>query len=145
MEGTCMLCKEHITNPLSLDSLGHHIEQWLPSRLGDDFRRFHTMLKQMEEHGVGDSSLFSEQVICIHCYIKELYQWLMRTDGELAEKFLRIFSFGYKKGTFESSEEAPPPDFHGVESRFGICDECGEYSNDLVSDTGEWVCEECAW
>lgn len=31
----------------------------------------------------------------------------------------------------------------GEDTDFGICDECGEYMEDLVPREGEWLCEEC--
>ena len=33
---------------------------------------------------------------------------------------------------------------NNAKDEFGICDECGEYTEELVLIEGSWVCRECS-
>jgi hypothetical protein len=144
MSGICILCKEPITNPISIENMGKHIETWLPDGYARDFRRFNLALTDHIRKFYTPPSYEQEQIICVHCYVKEVYQWLKRRSPPLAEKFISVFYFGYKKQSF--NEEDRPEPVHQIQAKerdFGICDECGEYSETLNCDNGEWVCEGC--
>lgn len=145
MDELCMLCKELITNPVTIGEVGKHIELWLPDEYLEGFQRLHAVLtNQLQRYYKVNEGQENEQLICIHCYVKEVYQWLKSLDARVADRFIGTFSFGYRKDSFERES-----DFHPVEHReggkqFGICDECGEYHESLASLSGEWVCEDCA-
>jgi hypothetical protein len=144
MEGLCLLCKEPITNPLSPADIGKHIEMWLPAGLKKGFLRLNSALtKQIREFCRTGSGLLPEQLVCLHCYIKEIYHWLKWEDKEVAGRFISVFSFGYRKEGFE--RDLPLAGFTDSEEdlEFGICDECGEYCDSLRHSGGEWLCGEC--
>lgn len=148
MNNLCILCKEPISTPLTIENVGKHIEMWLPNSLKNGFLRIVQKLKTHIErfYRVGEYGRVNEQILCIHCFVKEVYQWLENIDKALAEKFISVFSFGYSKKSFLVSNK-----FHPVEDlqirdeiQFGICDECGEYSDGLEHVSGEWLCDCCS-
>lgn len=146
MEGLCMLCKEPITSPLSIETVEKHVKMWMPSHLQDGFEKISSVLVShvKDYYKVGDSTLPTEQLVCIHCYVKEVYQWIKRIDTKVGEHFLNVFSLGYKKESFETYELRLAEEWLNEEKTdFGICDECGEYSDKLSHLSGEWVCMEC--
>ena len=144
MEGLCLLCKEPITNPLTLENIGNHIQIWLPERLKSEFSHLNSVLiRHIQEFYRIKNTPSTEQLVCIHCYIKEVYQWLKWKDRKIAERFLPVFSFGYKKASFSEEPAFVELVTESEESEFGICDECGEYCDNLVYSGGEWLCEEC--
>jgi len=147
MNDLCILCKEPISTPLTIENIGKHIEMWLPQKIVEGFRKFNSKLKNhvREFYRVGDYIPVSEQLICIHCYVKETHQWLKRLDKGIAERFVSIFSFGYSRESFESSEKfRPVEEIKKGEFQFGICDECGEYNDKLEHVSGEWLCDWCS-
>ena len=135
-----MLCKEEVTNPLQIENIGRHIELWIPDGLAKGFEKLNTAILEGKTEGRG----IEEKLICVHCYINEIYQWILERDVDVADRFLKAFSLGYSKQSFENlgpweglAEEEEE------EMEFGVCDECGEYSEELKGSGGEWLCQDC--
>ncbi len=131
---------------MCMDCVARDIRKFLPKKLTMGFQRFHENFyhhfdsPQLVLNGAVycmNCRSTKESPICPNCYIKEAYQWLEEKDKRLAKRFLKLFSFGGPID-FRSDSEAP------VEEEFGVCDECGEYTEELVMVNGEWVCKECA-
>ena len=140
----CLMCKEPINSPLTVEEIDKHIELWLPGELSRGFADFQTaLITYADSPFIREPKPLSGKIICIYCYVKEVYQWLDGMNGELAERFLDTFSFGFAKRTFRSHEEHADIDMEGQRKEFGICDECGEYTDELVELEGEWVCVAC--
>ncbi len=139
-----MLCREPITMPLGLERVSGHIQEWLPPELAEGFQKLDTALKSHMEAFIRAGELMPEkQLVCVHCYVREVYGWMSRQDPGLAERFISAFSFGYARESFEAATEAPEREGDPAGREFGICDECGEYSEGLESVSGEWLCEGC--
>ena len=148
MDGICMLCKEPITTPLEIGQIGKHIEMWLPGRLVEQFNQLNSGLTRHVRtfYRVSSSGTLSGRLVCMHCYVKEVYQWLKEVDTKLANQFIMVFSFGYSKESFEKDDMFCPPDESPEEEQgFGLCDECGEYGESLEYMTGEWICKDCSF
>lgn len=142
MENVCTMCNEYITTPIAPESVGKHIELWLPQKYTKDFTHFNTKLVKDSD---GSTSNYLPDLLCIHCYVKEVHQWIKNKDKRLAKTFIRLFSFGYSEESYVTDIQTDQ--FEDVEQReneTGLCDECGEYSEMLVGGSGEWLCQECA-
>ena len=142
MEELCLLCKEPITNPLTIEDIAKHVEIWLPEELSKDFLEFHSSL--LSHLHPEESPLIPGKAVCIYCYVKEVYDWLTVEDDQIGERFLDTFSFGFSKESLRKHVKMHLiKDTEEERKEFGICDECGEYTDDLVEAGGEWVCMTC--
>ena len=82
-------------------------------------------------------------VICIYCYTQEVRDFVMNEKPELSD-LLRAFRLKFQKeGRPESNAFMPVFEDDNLRRAPGLCDECGEYSDELVPVEGEWVCPEC--
>jgi hypothetical protein len=87
-----------------------------------------------------------EASLCPYCYTNEVIYWLKNKDANLATKFAQLFPFDFEKighKEFFRTQINPITDDKPIKKRFGICDACGEYSDDLTCPKGEWVCPDC--
>ncbi|RLI98519.1 MAG: hypothetical protein DRO99_00470 [Candidatus Aenigmatarchaeota archaeon] len=149
----CQICKEPINNFVCLECLAKDISTWLPPGLSDRFTKFndwfldtfkhmpHTVTRH---HIVCD--LRGKGSVCLYCYVNEVFQWLMGEDKPVARRFRKLFSFGMRKGDFKQiikSHAKPISEVEEMEKEEGICDECGEYSDELHILNGRWVCRVC--
>ncbi|MFH1445434.1 MAG: hypothetical protein ABIF08_03055 [Nanoarchaeota archaeon] len=157
----CQICKEPVTSFMCPNRLAVSIRDWLPSGFVDNFVRMHNTLLV---HFSKDSCDFEHQhsqcgsrniicggknrvSICAFCYIAEVYDWLKNKNTVLADQFLHVFSLGYKKIRFKLDRKIirePILDTITWKTDSGICDECGEYSDELKLQRKEWVCEACS-
>lgn len=141
----CNICKEPAWNFMCMDCVSKDIDAFLPAQLKPRFQEFH---KGFSTHF--DSSMLilngsvhcmkckstKESPICPQCYSNEAYNWIDDHDPSLARKFFTMFSFGGPPESAVDRDMKP-------EEEFGICDECGEYTEELVQTEGEWVCHDC--
>ena len=134
------MCREPITNPFAIESIEKHIESWLPRRLVGGFYKLNKALNTTTTWEEEEPPV---QQICVHCYIKEVYEWVQWRDEELAKKFLSLFSFGYSTESFSNGDSGLETEFEEEESQTGICDDCGEYCDELRSAGGKWLCNGC--
>jgi len=142
----CNICKEPAWNFMCMDCVSKDIKEFLPKDLKNPFQGFH---KGFYSHF--DSSLLvlngsvycvkckstKESPICPQCYANEAFNWIEDKNPSIAKRFSQIFSFS---NPLDSSVE----NRKDREEDMGICDECGEYTDELVLSDGEWVCRECA-
>jgi len=150
----CQICKEPIHNFVCIDRLADDIGKWLPSDLSSHFAGFnkqflgifsHTPHADLGNHHIVCNSEFTSN-ICLHCYVNEVFQWLAGKNKAVANRFRRLFSFGMDKKDFREVMLARPRPIMEMENmgeEFGICDECGEYTDELKLLNGRWVCQEC--
>lgn len=157
MEGElfiCQICKEPIHNFVCIDCLAGDIRNWLPEHLVSGFLRFNEMFLEYfhysHDHEVNNHHLVcgarGKGSICLYCYVNEVFQWLLSQNKMLAKRFISIFSFGLKISRFGNIIKANPQPITELTERieeFGICDECGEYSDELRRIDGKWICKEC--
>lgn len=141
----CNLCKEPAWNFLCMECVAKDVTEFLPHELVDEFRGFHEYFynhfdsPQLVLNGAVycvNCRSTKESPVCPNCYANEVQLWLDDKDSGLAVKFARMFNFG-GQASIPFQEEA-----HTKED-FGICDECGEYTDELAQTAGEWVCREC--
>jgi formylmethanofuran dehydrogenase subunit E len=67
-------------------------------------------------------------------------------DKGLAKMFINTFNFGFSKRDFRNIIRAKPEPITSSKyyaSELGICDDCGEFSEELSLDEGNWLCPEC--
>jgi hypothetical protein len=142
----CNICKEPAWNFRCMDCMAKDVKEFLPGGLAKKFQGFHKSFYSHFDsaHLVLNGAVYcvscrstKESPICPNCYTNEVYTWLEEKSPRLARKFIKMFSFG-------GPAELPAEDESPAEEEFGICDECGEYTEELVLADGEWVCRECA-
>ena len=150
----CQICKEPIHNFICIDCLAEDIKDWLPQHLVSRFSRFNEMFlgyfHYPHDHEENNHNLVcngrGKGSICLYCYVNEVFQWLLNQNKTLARRFIRVFSFGLKVSRFRDIIKAKPQpitELIETDKEFGICDECGEYSDELRHIDGRWVCKEC--
>lgn len=155
----CRLCKEPITNVVCPDHLTADIARWLPVGMEPEFRGFSRRFSHYFHSAVSEPSAVQSCMVtgvfctshhrcmvCVHCTINEVYHWLVEKDGRLADRFLDVFSFGFRKEEFR--EVLIPDNFQPIHNpkRFlgeGFCDDCEQYSDVLVKGNGRWSCDQC--
>jgi len=150
----CQICKEPIHNFACIDCLAKDIKNWLPVSLSNLFTEFNEWFlsvfdyhkhEVLEGHHLVCNARGSGN-ICIYCYVNEVFQWIAGQDKAVAKRFRHLFSFGMKKTDFREvmlAHAEPISEVETVEKEFGICDECGEYADELKLLNGRWVCMEC--
>jgi len=150
----CKICKEPINNFVCIDCFAKDIRKWMPTDIAGRFARFNrSFLKifQFEHHSklVKHHLVCTENSkgsVCLYCYLNEVFQWLMWQNKAVARRFRRLFSFGMKKEDFTEIWKAhaePITRTENWENEFGICDECGEYTEELRIVNGRWMCIRC--
>ncbi len=147
----CQICKEPIWNFICIDCISKDIKNQLPEKLSGEFLEFHNVISKSFRFtqegfkpclicGVSDASS-----VCPVCYITEMYMWFK--DNGLMKSVRKKFHFNFERyeRLMKTHEIVPitedEENMRGEE--FGICDECGEYSDELISVDGRWVCREC--
>lgn len=149
----CQLCREPIWNFLCIDCLGENIKRWLPNDFGQQFVRFHQSLKSHFHTFIAsnfepclDCNMLNETPICPHCYTHEAYHWISTINTDTAAKFSKIFFFYPFEGSEFVKSDSQPIDASGTQPKngFGMCDNCGEYSDNLELAGNGWCCEICA-
>lgn len=136
----CKICGEAGLNFLCMQCVGKDVADFLPKPMRKGFGGFHRAFSltlssgPMQNDAVACLNCRStqESPICPECYAEEVSSWLEERSPAVAKKFLKTFSFDTRES--ETVEE----------EGFGICDECGDYGEDLVFADGEWMCHECS-
>lgn len=143
----CQLCKEPVWNFICPDCIAKGINSFLPSHFSDSFRQFHSsFMSHFSDSGFSKNTCLSckteSLAACPYCYTSEVHSWLENENAPMAEKFMSVFSFGFDNHTFQNSNTIP---IKGdvKEEEFGVCDECGEYADELMFLEGEWICKGC--
>lgn len=151
----CQICKEPIWNFFCLDCLAEDIKGWLPVNLKPEFKKFQNQFITYFGLNLDAGTSFclnckdrKEASICPYCYSNEVISWLKMQDKGLAKKFKQIFPFDFEKIGHKEFFRVhgfvkPITRNEVIKRRFGICDKCGEYNNNLRYKTGEWICESC--
>lgn len=145
----CKICKEPIWNFICIDCLAGDIKKWIPGNLTEEFSAFH---RSLSAHFYSKTDRFmsclkcrvsSAPHICIPCYLNEIHSWFKshRIAGRIREMISLDFE-GLEKNLKEHSA-LPITEIKNHRERFGVCDECGEYSESLTLINWEWVCEDC--
>ena len=152
----CQICKDPIWSFICPDCLAKDIDHWLPHSFSKQFAQFHGTLLTFFHPNLDtvfvhclDCKTESEAAVCPYCYITEVYYWLKQKNVKLARKIYKMLPLGsdwkttalsgcvWRDGFRPLGEKEAKP------AESGVCDECGEYSDELVFIDGEWVCREC--
>lgn len=152
MVSVCKICKEPIWNFFCPDCLAEDIKNWLPFHTRGNFDTFHRQFSGYFHSNLDTAFSWclkcknlKEASICPYCYANETVYWLKSVDPALANRFARFFPFDFEKIGHNALLKTtnPPIDTRVKSQQFGICDSCGEYSDELECVEGEWVCEDC--
>ena len=90
LDAQCIVCNEGITNPICTDCLREQMIEWKP-----EIKEF---LSTVDYEGIVKCLFCSKGMsICAHCYSRDVYLWLSRSQPEIAEQFIHIFNYGLKE------------------------------------------------
>ena len=153
----CRMCFEPIFNFLCIDCLGKTVSTWLSkekSNLVKSFNSFHSKLRAYFSSDENEEKCIkcgrtTNAVLCPYCYVNEIFWWMFEKDMKLAKKFYRFFNFDFLGTGF-----LPTPKIRNLEGiiiseerreelEFGICENCGNVSENLERKDGRWICESC--
>ena len=153
----CQMCKDPVWSYICPDCLTKEIFGWLPGKLSSDFRKFSRSLiscftsfeSNMTKLVCIRCHSAREVTLCPFCYIAETIQWLkgksknlagilsmmlpLENDWEISKSSGCIWKDGIKPIAYEEEERDE-----------GICEECGEYSEETRHFEGRWVCGSCS-
>jgi len=151
----CQICKYPVWSYICPDCLAKEISEWLPQKLSSEFRKFSRSF--LEHFSSFESNLtrircihchsLKEATLCSFCYITEVFGWMQGKNRELARTLfmtLPIDSAWKISGGQPAWGPAKPISFAESEKDEGICEECGEYSEQTSLTNGKWVCESCS-
>jgi hypothetical protein len=142
----CQICKEPVWNFICPDCIAPAVKDFLPSSFDRKFEEFHSSFlfpfrnSELRIAKCLECRRPAEFTVCPYCYTNEIHAWLVKINQPLADRFIKIFSFGFDRCRLLPREPITG-DVGGEEA--GICDECGEYSESLVLLDGEWICRDC--
>ncbi|MBM3303639.1 MAG: hypothetical protein FJY76_00965 [Candidatus Aenigmarchaeota archaeon] len=142
----CQLCKEPIANFVCIHRMGRGIAQWLPSPAREAFEMENARFLQTFSYMPADTRNHAEPV-CLYCYVNEVFQWLSAIDRPVARRFRKLLSLGRRTEDFREiiiSHAEPITADRPEAAEFGVCDVCGEYSDELTRTREGWVCGDCS-
>ena len=94
-DAQCIECREGITNPICPDCLAREMESWHPEM------KSILLTPDTEDTYVGEGvrCIFCGRLmsICAHCYSRDIYDYIVEAEPEMAEEFIDIFNFGLKE------------------------------------------------
>ena len=145
----CKICKEPISNFICTDCLEMEISERIPGSLRGKFSGFHKNLSAYF-HSKTDRFMpclkcktSDASHICIYCYLREVFSWFR--DNNLLGKLRRNLSFDFERleQSLKNHSALPITETRSFREKSGLCDECGEYSDNLSRLNSEWICEGC--
>ncbi|MCK4497322.1 MAG: hypothetical protein KAU24_03945 [Candidatus Aenigmarchaeota archaeon] len=154
----CQICKDPVWSFICPECLGKDIGGWLPKDLSANFSKFHRFLvdsfspKTYKPIFVPCIKCKRKTVatICPFCYIAEAFQWLKNENLDLAMKLVKFlplardWEISETGGCVWKTGFRPVTEMSCERTQFGICDDCGEYSEELVLENRKWMCRDCA-
>jgi hypothetical protein len=154
----CQMCKDTTWSFICPDCMEKDIGEWLPKELLQGFSEFHRFLVDSFSPRSYRPILLpcikckrkTVATLCLFCYTVEMFHWLKAKNAGLAEKLARFLPLSNDWKISESGGCVWKAGFRPVTEmdceriNFGICDDCGEYSSELLLRRGKWVCSDCA-
>jgi len=151
----CQICKYPVWSYICPDCLSKEIGKWLPHELSSQFRRFNRSFlgnfRSFESNLTQTMCIrcrtMRETTLCSFCYVAEVFHWLHEKNRHLAKTLFMALpldsSLKATSGMRNEWNEIRPISYEESESLEGICEECGEYSQETATANGRWLCESC--
>jgi hypothetical protein len=147
----CKMCKEPIWNYFCVDCLSKCVHGVLPDDLRDQYADFHQNIIRHFGHELHKEPCInckqeSNVSVCPYCYSNEVFYWLLKTDPIAAKRIMRmlpIFKHHYPREFINMDFVDAITEVKNMKPTEGICDRCGEFSENLKETDDGWVCEEC--
>jgi len=152
----CRICFEPIINFLCTDCLSKTISRWLSSQdkqLLVEYQKFNSFLLNFfssdEQEFCVKCKRKSNTILCPYCYTNEVFWWLFTKNINLAKKFAYLFNFDFLGTGFyphAKTRNLKPIIITEDQDNFneiGICESCGQLSENLKKENGLWLCESC--
>ena len=138
-----------------MDCLEEDVKKWLPFSYLSEFLSFHKTFVYhfiTPEDATFDPCLkcksLREAEVCAFCYMNEFISWAKHLDPAVAESMGKSFIFSFERkgefdGFFRNTRLEPVTHVRCERESFGICDSCGEYSDELAPAGNGWICPNC--
>ncbi len=164
----CRLCLEPIYNFICIDCFLQAVERWLKLKHREDMiplvEQRHRELKHMLSSDFNTGfCLKCKQAVkewaCPCCYLYEIYTTIKGNDADLGKEFEQLFNYdfqyrhGYTQLTFWQSLNRQLLSTRNFKplllidrkntTERGICENCGQESEMLKQQNGQWICEGC--
>lgn len=148
----CKICKEPVWNFICQNCLAKGIASSLPREMSLKFFSFHENFSRLFSGRLDElRPCFScgssdAPPICIDCYMNEVHEVFKDSRPDIVKEIEgKIFHFHFKKHgeIMKMHKFQPVTEMENKETQLGICDECGEYSEELMLIDGKWVCRNC--
>jgi len=152
----CQICKDPIWSFVCIDCLADGIRDWLPQGLRSDFFEFNTDFRRFFSNNTDVVFLSclhcrdsKEASICPFCYLTEVIQWLKIKDAKKAEQLMKMipterdWKLTETNGCVWKDGFLPITESCVERTHEGICENCGEYSDDILFVDGRWLCRNC--
>ena len=147
----CKMCKEPIWNFFCVDCLSRDVSGVIPERLDAEFRKFHSeFASHFRNHMHREPCIRcrreNEISVCPYCYTNEVFYWLLKADPIAAKRIMRmlpIFKHHYPREFVNMNFVDAITETRNPRKAEGICDRCGEFSENLTEAETGWVCEDC--
>ena len=147
----CQICKYPVWSYICPDCLSAEITRWLPGKLSSEFRRFSRSFLQHFSSVEGNLTILRcirchkarEATLCSFCYITEAFHWLHEKNRALAKTLFMALPLDSSLKTTHEWNETEPISYQEQEKDEGICEECGEFSEQTTIVNGRWVCDSC--
>ena len=108
--GACVICGDHITNPLSPQRLQLQMQVWLaqtsPQLIAPVVKRATELVTPLKH--ANDRCIITGKAmnVCAYCFTEHVYNWLVETNQpqELVSEYLTYFNFdGEKLGYWQDA------------------------------------------
>jgi hypothetical protein len=147
----CQICKYPVWSYICPDCLSREISGWLPRKLSGEFRTFNRSF--LQHFSSVESNLtrvrcirchkLKEATLCSFCYMTEAFHWLHERNRALAKTLFMALPLDSSIMASQDWKEIRPISYEEEERGEGICEECGEFSEQTSLVNGRWVCDSC--
>ncbi|MEM5812226.1 MAG: hypothetical protein QW286_00770, partial [Candidatus Aenigmatarchaeota archaeon] len=151
----CQICKDPVWSYICPDCLSKDISKWLPRKLSAEFRKFSRFFLEIFNSVESNRTILpclkclskKEVTVCPFCYIAEAFHWLEEKDRKLARALFMMLPVDSDWTVDKNSgcvwvDGIKPISYSERTVSEGICEECGEYSEEAELWEGKWVCSE---
>ncbi len=146
----CKICKEPLWSFICSDCIAGDMRASLPAVAKEEFDKFyaqfcHSFLSP--EDISFDACLHChadrESPVCTYCFVNEMRSWLRNAFGKDMAGFIFHFENKGFSAFFVNRRWIPITRLMCDQRLEGICENCGEYEENLACHDGKWACSDC--
>lgn len=104
----CVLCMEAVTNPVCSSCLETQMSVWLNEVNPELINGLREKTNEVSFglNVVGACILCNKEMnVCTYCYTEHIFNWLIKTNKELAKRFMVYFNFDLEHSGYHKKAE----------------------------------------